>query len=47
MTKRDWLIKLRRLNNRESLEKIIDKMKYELSDAEFAVFWGEADHRLA
>lgn len=47
MTKRDWLIKLRRLNNRDSLEKIIDKKKYELSDAELAVFWGAADHRLA
>lgn len=47
MTKRDWLIKLRCLNNRDSLEKVIDKKKYELSDAELAIFWGAADHRLA
>jgi hemolysin expression modulating protein len=47
MTKMDWLIKLRRLRHRDSLEKIIDKKKYELSDAELAVFWGAADHRLA
>lgn len=32
MNKRDLLIKLRRLNNRESLEKMIDKKKYELSN---------------
>lgn len=47
MTKRDWLEKLRRCNHLDSLEKIIDKKNYELSDAELAVFWGAADHRLA
>lgn len=47
MTKKDWLIRLRRFTSSESLEKIIDKKKYELSDAELAVFWGAADHRLA
>ncbi|HFV9915595.1 TPA: hemolysin expression modulator Hha [Salmonella enterica subsp. diarizonae serovar 61:l,v:z35] len=47
MNKADWLLRLRRLNNVESLEKIIEKKKYELSDAELAVFWGAADHRLA
>ncbi|MBC6504652.1 hemolysin expression modulator Hha [Citrobacter freundii] len=47
MNKAEWLLRLRRLNNVESLEKIIEKKKYELSDAELAVFWGAADHRLA
>lgn len=47
MNKADWLLRLRRLNNVDSLEKIIEKKKYELSDAELAVFWGAADHRLA
>ena len=47
MTKIDWLYKLRRITERESLEKIIEKKYYELSDAELAVFWGAADHRLA
>lgn len=47
MTKTDWLLKLRRLNQRESLEKIIEKKQYELSDTELAIFYGAADHRLA
>ena len=47
MTKTDWLFKLRRITERGSLEKIIEKKYYELSDAELAVFWGAADHRLA
>lgn len=37
MTKKDWLFKLRRITERESLEKIIEKKYYELSDAELAV----------
>lgn len=45
--KLDWLLKLRRINQRESLEKIIEKKHHELSDVELAVFWGAADHRLA
>ncbi|EIY4985276.1 hemolysin expression modulator Hha [Klebsiella quasipneumoniae] len=47
MLKFDWLLRLRRVNQVESLEKIIDKKKYELNDTELAVFWGAADHRLA
>lgn len=47
MNKMDWLLRLRRLNNPASLEKIIEKKKYELTDAELAVFLGAADHRLA
>ncbi|WP_436851408.1 hemolysin expression modulator Hha [Enterobacter hormaechei] len=47
MKKFDWLLRLRRVNQVESLEKIIDKKKYELNDTELAVFWGAADHRLA
>ncbi|ELK1751050.1 hemolysin expression modulator Hha [Salmonella enterica] len=47
MDKKYWLYKLRRLNNPASLERIIEKKKYELNDAELSVFWGAADHRLA
>lgn len=47
MTKIEWLLKLRQLHDRTSLEKIIDKKQYELSDSELTVFWGAADHRLA
>lgn len=47
MTKMDWLLKLRRFSERETLEKIIEKKQYELSDAELTVFWSAADHRLA
>lgn len=47
MTKMDWLLRLRRFSERETLEKIIEKKQYELTDAELAVFWSAADHRLA
>lgn len=47
MTGKDWLYILRQVRSKDTLEKIIDKKKYELSDAELAVFWGAADHRLA
>lgn len=47
MTKMQWLRRLRCLTEVDSLEKIIEKKKYELSDEELAVFWGAADHRLA
>ncbi len=47
MTKKDWLMKLRQIRQIDTLEKIIEKKKYELTDAELAIFWGAADHRLA
>lgn len=47
MTRLEWLMKLRRVRKIETLEKIIDKKNYELSDNELAVFWGASDHRLA
>ena len=47
MTKIDWLMKLRQIQQIETLEKVIDKKKYELTHAELVVFWGAADHRLA
>lgn len=47
MTRYQWLLRLRCLTSPDSLEKIIEKKKYELSDAELAVFMGAADHRLA
>ena len=47
MTRTQWLFRLRCLTRADSLEKIIERKKYELTDAELAVFWGAADHRLA
>lgn len=47
MSKDNWLRILRRCNNIETLEKVIDKKNYELTDRELSVFWGAADHRLA
>lgn len=47
MTKMDWLLKLRQIQQIETLEKVIEKKNYELSDRELAVFWGASDHRLA
>ena len=47
MAKNDWLLKLRQIHKIDTLEKVIDKKNYELSDRELAVFWGAADHRLA
>lgn len=47
MTRTQWLLRLRCLTSPDSLEKIIEKKKYELNDAELVVFMGAADHRLA
>lgn len=47
MTRTQWLFRLRKLTSPDSLEKIIEKKKYELTDAELVVFLGAADHRLA
>ena len=40
-------MKLRRIREIDTLEKVIDKKNHELSDSELAVFWGASDHRLA
>lgn len=47
MTKNDWILKLRRCNSLETLEKIIDKNKYSLSNDELENFYAAVDHRLA
>lgn len=47
MTKQDWLMQLRRCGSIETLEKVIDKNKYELSNDELENFYAASDHRLA
>ena len=45
--KEDWLYQLRRCQNRDTLEKVIEFNSYKLSGAELHVFMAAADHRLA
>jgi hemolysin expression modulating protein len=47
LTKIDYLMRLRRCQTIDTLERVIEKNKYELSDNELAVFYSAADHRLA
>lgn len=47
MTREDWLFRLRKINRIDTLEKVIDKNKYELSERELVVFYSASDHRLA
>lgn len=47
MTKQDWIMQLRRCISIETLEKVIDKNKYELSNDELETFYAASDHRLA
>lgn len=47
MDKMDWLLKLRRCSNLETLEKIIEKNKHSLGNDELEKFNSAADHRLA
>lgn len=47
LTKFDYLMKLRRCQYIDTLERIIEKNKYELSADELEVFYSAADHRLA
>ncbi|WP_457913696.1 HHA domain-containing protein [Candidatus Gillettellia adelgis] len=47
MTKNDYLMRLRRCTKINTLERVIEKNKYELSDDELAIFYSAADHRLA
>ena len=42
-----YLMRLRRCQTIDTLERVIEKNKYELSDNELAVFYSAADHRLA
>ncbi|RWR00691.1 gene expression modulator [[Pantoea] beijingensis] len=47
LTKTDYLMRLRRCRSIDTLERVIEKNKYELSDDELEVFNSAADHRLA
>lgn len=47
MTKNEWVLRLRRCTSRETLEKVIEKNKYSLSDSELEHFNAAVDHRLA
>lgn len=47
MDKIDWLMKLRRCNCLDTLEKIIEKNRYSLSIDDLEIFNSAADHRLA
>ena len=47
MTKTDYLTRLRKCTTIDTLERVIEKNKYELSDDELELFYSAADHRLA
>ncbi|GAB7400874.1 expression modulating protein YmoA [Enterobacter asburiae] len=47
MNKIDWLMRLRRCNCIDTLEKVIERNKYQLSNEELENFNSAADHRLA
>jgi len=46
MTKQEWIFRLRRCTSKETLERIIEKNKYSLSDDELEHFNAAVDHRL-
>ncbi|AKH62437.1 hemolysin expression modulator Hha [Photorhabdus laumondii subsp. laumondii] len=47
MTKTDYLMRLRKCTTIDTLERVIEKNKYELSGDELELFYSAADHRLA
>ncbi|MFP3019523.1 MAG: hemolysin expression modulator Hha [Arsenophonus sp.] len=47
MTKIDYLMRLRKYTTIKTLERIIEKNKYELPEKELELFYSAADHRLA
>lgn len=47
MTKIDYLMRLRKCTTIDTLERVIEKNKYELSNDELELFNSAADHRLA
>nr|QTX14225.1 hemolysin expression modulating protein [Klebsiella pneumoniae] len=47
MTKQEWILRLRRCTSKETLERIIEKNKYSLTDDELEHFNAAVDHRLA
>ncbi|MGL9760393.1 MAG: HHA domain-containing protein [Symbiopectobacterium sp.] len=47
MKKIDYLMRLRKCKTINTLERVIEKNKYELSGDELEIFYSAADHRLA
>lgn len=47
MNKQDYLYRLRRCKNIATLDKVIERNKYRMSDKEFIEFLSAADHRYA
>jgi hemolysin expression modulating protein len=47
MTKEEWLLRLRRCTSKDTLEKIIEKNRHDLSVDELESFNSAVDHRLA
>ncbi|ACT12114.1 HHA domain-containing protein [Pectobacterium brasiliense] len=47
MKKIDYLMRLRKCTTIDTLERVIEKNKYELSNDELEMFFSAADHRLA
>ncbi|HEM7522055.1 TPA: hemolysin expression modulator Hha [Providencia stuartii] len=47
MTKTDYLMRLRKCTTIDTLERVIEKNKYELSEDELELFYSAANHRLA
>lgn len=47
LTKIDYLMRLRRCRSIDTLERVIEKNKYELSEEALVIFYSAADHRMA
>ncbi|HBV9946100.1 TPA: hemolysin expression modulator Hha [Klebsiella aerogenes] len=47
MTRQEWLLRLRRCTSQDTLEKVIEKNKYALTNDELERFNAAVDHRLA
>ncbi|WP_421637150.1 hemolysin expression modulator Hha [Enterobacter ludwigii] len=47
MTRQEWLLRLRRCTSQDTLEKVIEKNKYVLTNDELERFNAAVDHRLA
>ena len=47
MTKHDWLMQLRRCGNIDTLDRVIEKKRYDSTPDELESFLAAADHRLA
>ncbi|HDD9384541.1 TPA: transcriptional regulator, partial [Escherichia coli] len=47
MNKQEYLYKLRRCKNITTLDKVIERNRYLMSDKEFIEFLSAADHRYA